>query len=105
MELCLKGWPSPLVRSFFGDRDFDQTLFDKMKTVLLTVNAVLSDAEEKQITNMAVKEWVNELKDAAYHAEDLLDEIATIALQCELEAEAKLKGKHIMGLFFTHNSK
>ncbi|KAM3733832.1 hypothetical protein ACB098_11G167900 [Castanea mollissima] len=94
---------SPLVRNFFGDRDFDQTLFDKMKTVLLTVNAVLSDAEEKQITNMAVKEWVNELKDAAYHAEDLLDEIATIALQCELEAEAKVKGKQVMGLFFTHN--
>ena len=94
---------SPLVRNFFGDTDFDHTLFDKMKTVLLTVNAVLSDAEEKQITNMAVKEWVNELKDAAYHAEDLLDEIATIALQCELEAEAKVKGKQVMGLFFTHN--
>ena len=32
------------------------------------------------------------------------DEIATIALQCELEAEAKVKGKQVMGLFFTHNS-
>ena len=43
------------------------------------INAVLNDAEEKQITNPAVKERVNELKDVAYDAEDVLDEIATDA--------------------------
>lgn len=39
--------------------------------------------------NLAVKEWINELKDATYNADDLLDEISTIALRGELEAEAK----------------
>jgi hypothetical protein len=58
----------------------DQTLLHKLQTALLTVNAVIIDAEEKLIMNLAVKEWVNELKDATHHAYDLLDEIATIAL-------------------------
>jgi hypothetical protein len=94
---------------FFRGRHFDETLFDKLKTVLLTVNAVLSDAEEKQITNLAVKDWVNELKDAVYHADDLLDEIDTKALRREVEArakvngKAKLKGKQVLDQLFTHN--
>ena len=52
-------------------------------------------AEENQITNLAVKEWINELKDATYNADDLLDEIATIALRGELEAESKANGKQV----------
>ncbi|KAK0573465.1 hypothetical protein LWI29_008428 [Acer saccharum] len=55
-------------------------LLESLKTKLLTVNVVLSDAEEKQITNPFVKEWVDELKNVVYQAEDLLDEIATLAL-------------------------
>ena len=43
----------------------------------------------------AVKEWINELKDATYNADDLLDEIATTALRGELEAEAKANGKQV----------
>ncbi|KAF7146379.1 hypothetical protein RHSIM_Rhsim04G0043400 [Rhododendron simsii] len=42
--------------------------------------------EDKQITNRAVNEWLDELKDAVYHAEDLVDEIATEALRCKVEA-------------------
>lgn len=68
----------PLLRSFFTKQSLDQTLLDKLKTLLLNVEVVLSDAEEKQITNLAVRKWVNELRDAAYYADDLLDEIITI---------------------------
>ena len=81
------------VIEFFQFWSFDEKLLDELKIVGLTVNAVLRDAEEQQITNLAVKEWVNRLEDAAYHAEDLLDEIDTLALQHDLETEGKAKGK------------
>ena len=48
---------------------------------------MLNDAEEREFTDTTVKEWLDELKDAVYHAEDLLDEIATEALRCQVEAD------------------
>ncbi|XWS07976.1 hypothetical protein CRYUN_Cryun41cG0037300 [Craigia yunnanensis] len=62
-------------------------LVKKLNPALMSVKAVLDDAEEKQITNPNVKGWVSELKDAVYDAEDLLDEIAIEALRSRLEAE------------------
>ena len=47
---------------------------------------MLNDAEAKQITNPAVKEWMHELKVVVYDAEDVLDEIATEDLRCKIEA-------------------
>ena len=69
----------------------DQTLPDKLRIVLLTVHAVLIDAEEQQITNLRVNQWVKMLEDTVYRAEDLLDKIDT--WQRKMEADAKVKGK------------
>ncbi|KAL6329572.1 hypothetical protein AAG906_022149 [Vitis piasezkii] len=80
----------PLVLDFFRGRKLNDALLMKMKIVLLTVHAVINDAEEKQITNPAVKEWLDELKDAVYDAEDLLDEMATEVLKSQMEAESKI---------------
>nr|POF11742.1 putative disease resistance rpp13-like protein 1 [Quercus suber] len=77
----------PLLSGLFENKSFDQTLLDKLKTVLVKVDVVLSDAEEKQIANLKVRKWVNELKDTIYHADDLLDEIITIR---KLEVEVKV---------------
>lgn len=66
----------------------------KLKLPLLLINAVLNDAEEKQITNPAVKEWVNELKDVAYEAEDVLDEIATDA-GCKLVGDLQVSRQKV----------
>ena len=44
---------------------------------LKTIEAVLIDAEEKQLTNRAVKIWLDDLRDLAYDAEDILDEFAS----------------------------
>ena len=60
----------PLIINLFQNRDFDETFLERLKTVLLTVNAVISDAEESEITNLVVKDWVNELKDAIYDADE-----------------------------------
>ncbi|XP_059440821.1 putative disease resistance RPP13-like protein 1 [Corylus avellana] len=58
---------------------------DKWRKMLLRIQAVLDDAEEKQHTNKAVKQWVDDLRDLAYDVEDILDEFATEALQRKLK--------------------
>ncbi|KAL5712691.1 hypothetical protein ACHQM5_014836 [Ranunculus cassubicifolius] len=55
----------------------------KLSNTLGTIRLVLEDAEEKQIKDKATKDWLSKLKDAAYDADDILDEFA----QLELEAE------------------
>jgi hypothetical protein len=72
---------------FFQQRKLSDGLLKKLKTTFLTLNAAFEDAEELQVMKPAVKEWLDELKDAIYDAEDILDEIATEALPSELDAE------------------
>jgi hypothetical protein len=73
---------------FFRERKLNEGLFDELKIALVSVDELLEDAEEKHLTNPAVKEWLHELKDAVYDLEDILDEIATKkALQSMSAAE------------------
>ncbi|XP_019077669.1 putative disease resistance RPP13-like protein 1 [Vitis vinifera] len=46
---------------------------------LLHIEAVMNDAEEKQIRERAVKVWLDDLKALAYDIEDVLDELVTKA--------------------------
>ncbi|KAG2376405.1 hypothetical protein LR48_Vigan2516s000100 [Vigna angularis] len=46
----------------------------KLSSNLTTIRAVLRDAERKQITSHAVKDWLQKLTDAAYVLDDILDE-------------------------------
>ncbi|XP_020991767.1 putative disease resistance RPP13-like protein 1 [Arachis duranensis] len=47
--------------------------------VLSSILNVVFDAEQKQIKERAVKDWLHSLKDAMYLADDLLDEVFTKA--------------------------
>jgi hypothetical protein len=60
---------------------------DKWRKMLSRIQALLDDAEEKQHTNKAVKLWLDDLRDLAYDAEDILDEFDTEALLCKLNGE------------------
>ena len=71
--------------TFLGEQKLGGALRRKLKIKLLTVQVVLNDAEAKQITNSAVKDWMDELKDAVYDVEDLLDDITSEALRCKME--------------------
>ncbi|KAG7950905.1 hypothetical protein I3843_13G140600 [Carya illinoinensis] len=72
---------------FFRSRKLDIRLLKRLERVLLSANALLEDAEEMQFTKLMVKKWLDELKDAVYDAEDILDEIHTEVLRCKLDAE------------------
>ncbi|KDO36856.1 hypothetical protein CISIN_1g047584mg, partial [Citrus sinensis] len=56
----------------------------KWKNKLVTIKAVLDDAEEKKTTNDAVKLWLGELQNLVYDVEDLLDEFQTEAFRRKL---------------------
>ncbi|KAJ7947222.1 LRR and NB-ARC domain disease resistance protein [Quillaja saponaria] len=86
----------PEVVNFFKGKKLDhEKLLRRLKTALLAVKPVLNDAEKKQIRDPAVKEWLDELNDAVYHADDLLDEIATRA-----RAAAKEVHKNFFSSYF-----
>ncbi|KAL6328703.1 hypothetical protein AAG906_003389 [Vitis piasezkii] len=77
------------VLAFLREQKLSATLLRELKMKFLAVKEVLNDAEAKQITNSDVKDWVDELKDAVYDAEDLLDEITTEALRCKMEFDSQ----------------
>ncbi|XP_028077225.1 uncharacterized protein LOC114279210 [Camellia sinensis] len=87
---------SPELVNFFRARKHDHELLKKLKLRLLGLNAVLDDAEDEQITNPAVKDWLDELKDVVYHADDLLDDIATEALRCKSDEQEYQSGPNQM---------
>ncbi|KAB2604112.1 disease resistance RPP13-like protein 1 [Pyrus ussuriensis x Pyrus communis] len=74
---------------FFRARRLDHSLMGKLKATLMTLRAVLNDAEEKQIVNPDVGMWLDELKHAVFDAEDLVDEIDAEALRCKAEDQTK----------------
>lgn len=89
-EELLDRMASREVLNFVQGCKLNETLLNKLKIALQTINAVLKDAEVKQITNPEVKEWADELKDAVYHAEDLLDQIATKASRYKMNADIRI---------------
>eukprot|EP00261_Vitis_vinifera_P038482 XP_019079725.1 PREDICTED: putative disease resistance RPP13-like protein 1 [Vitis vinifera] len=58
----------------------DTAVLQEWRNTLLHLQAVLHDAEQRQIRDEAVKRWLDDLKALAYDIEDVLD---------EFEAEAK----------------
>ncbi|XP_059655994.1 disease resistance protein RGA2-like [Cornus florida] len=50
---------------------------DKLRNTVSTIGAVLADAEEQQLTNHEIEDWLEKLNDAFLDADDLLDDIST----------------------------
>ncbi|KAL5803767.1 hypothetical protein ACOSQ3_030567 [Xanthoceras sorbifolium] len=56
----------------------------ELEKTLLQVRSVLADAEEKQLRDRFVRNWVEEVRDLTYDVEDMLDELSTESLQRKL---------------------
>ncbi|XP_028083316.1 putative disease resistance RPP13-like protein 1 [Camellia sinensis] len=71
---------SNFARGFGGERRI-RTLLTKWSTTLEEIEAVLVDADEKQVTERGIKIWLEDLQDLAYDVDDILDEFSTEALR------------------------
>ena len=78
---------SPKFVDFFRQRKLNEGIFKKLKIVLLSAYKLRKYAEDKQLTDRSVRDWLYMLKDALYDVEDVLGEIAIEALQHKLDAE------------------
>ncbi|CAL9088130.1 unnamed protein product, partial [Musa acuminata var. zebrina] len=75
---------------------------EKLERTLLRIQSIVGDAEEQQIKDTAVKKWLTALRDAAYAAEDVLDEFNLEILRKSNRAiENKMMGK--VSDFSSHN--
>ncbi|WMV13975.1 hypothetical protein MTR67_007360 [Solanum verrucosum] len=64
--------------SFIGDKfvllfDFEKE-FVKLSSVFSTIHVVLQDAQEKQLKDKAVENWLQKLNSVAYEVDDILGE-------------------------------
>ncbi|XP_076906236.1 putative disease resistance RPP13-like protein 1 [Bidens hawaiensis] len=61
---------------------------NKLGRKLSQIRALLYDASRKEISDEAVKQWLNSLQNLAYDIDDVLDELATEAIHLELTQES-----------------
>ena len=61
----------------------------KLERSLSTIQDVLEDAEVRQVKEKALRGWLRQLKDVAYDADDVLDEIAAKASKWRPNIEPK----------------
>ncbi|XP_065620222.1 putative disease resistance protein RGA3 isoform X2 [Quercus suber] len=68
----------------------------KLEGNLRTIQAVLDDAEKRQLKEEAVKLWLKRLKDVSYEMDDVLDEWNTAMIKSEIEKQEKAESSPIL---------
>nr|POE69753.1 putative disease resistance rpp13-like protein 1 [Quercus suber] len=63
----------------------------KLQVSLTKIQAVIHDAEKRQISDESVKTWLLELKDVAYEADNVLDEFGYEILHQKVESQKRKK--------------
>ncbi|GLT32411.1 hypothetical protein SLA2020_070810 [Shorea laevis] len=63
---------------------------EKLSKLLDQIQRVLQDAEERQ-SEVAIQDWLQELKDVAYDMVDVLDEVAYEVLRHRVESQSQVK--------------
>ncbi|KAL5150667.1 putative disease resistance RPP13-like protein 1 [Glycine soja] len=89
LQVAFEKLASPQVLDFFHGKKLDETLLRKLKIKLQSIDALADDAERKQFADPRVRNWLLEVKDMVFDAEDLLDEIQHESSKWELEAESE----------------
>ncbi|KAK2430218.1 putative disease resistance protein RGA1 [Trifolium repens] len=80
-----------LIQNEFATISGIKSKAQKLSNTLDLINAVLEDAEHKQLTNRSIKIWLQQLKDAVYVLEDILDECSIESGRLKGASSSKLK--------------
>jgi len=86
---------SDQILDYFSGRKLDERLLKKLKMKLMDIKAVIDDAEQKQFTNSLVREWLDEVRDALYDAEDLLEQIHYEFSKTQLKPEFQISASKV----------
>uniref|UniRef100_A0A803P8X1 Rx N-terminal domain-containing protein n=1 Tax=Cannabis sativa TaxID=3483 RepID=A0A803P8X1_CANSA len=73
-------------------------LLDKLNTRMLSANKLLNDAEDKQLRDDNVKQWLFKLQDVIYQADDLVDMIDYEALRSNQSSSRATKMGRLINL-------
>ncbi|KAL7169399.1 hypothetical protein ACSBR2_034443 [Camellia fascicularis] len=68
-----------------------KTKLENLESTLSTIQAVLQDAETKRGKSEALKNWLRKLNDAAYDADNLVDEFMIEAQRRRMDSERGIK--------------
>ncbi|KAM4111070.1 hypothetical protein ACJW30_05G040400 [Castanea mollissima] len=68
----------------------------KLEGNLQIIQAVLDDAEKRQLKEEAVKLWLKRLKDVSYEMDDVLDEWNTAMIKSEIERQETAESSPIL---------
>ncbi|XWS65039.1 hypothetical protein CRYUN_Cryun05aG0056500 [Craigia yunnanensis] len=79
-----------------------QSDFRRLNDLLITVKAVLLDAERKEVHDNQLQVWLQKLKDACYDAEDVLDEFEIEALRRQVLKQRSI-GSKVSNFFSSSN--
>ncbi|XP_070048428.1 putative disease resistance RPP13-like protein 1 [Nicotiana tomentosiformis] len=79
--------PQGELLKMFQRQKHDFRLLEKLRRTLCGFRAVLSDAENKQTSNLDVSQWLNELRDAVDSAENLIEEVNYEVLRIKVEGQ------------------
>ncbi|KAG4959992.1 hypothetical protein AAZX31_U003900 [Glycine max] len=95
LQVLFEKLNSHQVLDYFRGRKLDERLLKTLKWKLMSVNAVVDDAEQKQFTDKNVKEWLDEVRDVLLNTEDLLEEIDYEFSKTELKAESQTSASKV----------
>ena len=86
---AIKDQLSSLITSEFTSIANVKGEVQKLESKFHTIQAMLNDAEKRQVKEEAVKLWLDKLKDVSYQMDDVLDEWNTAMIKAEIEKQQK----------------
>ncbi|RZB81690.1 putative disease resistance protein At3g14460 [Glycine soja] len=95
LQVLFNKLDSHQVLDYFRGRKLNEKLLKKLKRNLVSVKALVDDAEQKQFTDASVKAWLDDVRDVLLDTEDLLEEIDYEFSKTESEAESQTSASKV----------